>query len=95
MQNLDRRLATLERVAATDNRIDVIIRKIVSPGHLGAEIHRMTAAGGDRQWQRLADESERDFQDRAIREVHRNAKGFAVMVAWPGETSSEVIHAVN
>ena len=95
MQNLDRRLAALESVAATDNRIDVIIRKIVSPGRVGAEIHRLTAPGGAQQWLRGKDESERDFQDRAIREVHRNAKGFAVMVAWPGETSSEASHAVN
>ena len=75
MQNLDRRLAALESVAATDNRIDVIIRKIVSPGRVGAEIHRITAAGGDQQWLRGIDESEPDFQDRASREVHRNAKG--------------------
>ena len=95
MQNLDRRLAALESVAATDNRIDVIIRKIVSPGRVGAEIHRITAAGGDQQWLRGIDESEPDFQDRASREVHRNAKGFAVMVAWPGENSTEAHHAVN
>lgn len=94
MHQLERRISALEQASPHNEQL-TIIRRILSPGRLDAEIHRISSRGGDQQWLREPGESERAVLDRAIREVQRNAKGFAVVTAWPGQALSEVNHAVH
>ena len=77
MQTLERRICALEQ-ASPHNEPMTIIRRIVDPGHLDAEIHRLRAADGE-LWTRQQDETEQAFMDRASSEVTRNATGFAAL----------------
>ena len=95
MQSLEKRLAALESSdGAGDDRLTIIIRRLVSPGHLDNEVQRLTGAAGQ-IWTRQPGESEQDLTDRAVREVKRNAGGAAQLIAWPtlGEGGTHEIHS--
>ena len=85
MRALESRLATLER-ANNPDPFTVIIRKIVSPEYLDAEIQRITADG--QEWTRHPDESEEALRDRALREVRRTPGAMARLIAWPNKSEA-------
>lgn len=75
MQNLEKRIAALE--AANPTAADfTIIRRIVSPGQLDAEIYRLRDDDGN-EWKRQTGETEQALIDRASFEVRRNSWGVA------------------
>jgi hypothetical protein len=82
MNMLARRLTVLERASPAD-RITAIIHRIVSPGNLGAEATTAREVGGTGDWRRLADESEEDLIDRALREVPRRPGGVTRLIVAP------------
>lgn len=79
MQTLQKRIAALESVNPPDENL-TIIRRVVSPGHLDAEIHRLHGDDGE-LWERLPGETEQAFIDRASGEVKRNPWGTARLVS--------------
>jgi len=83
VQTLQRRIAALESANPPDENL-TITRRIVSPGHLDAEIFRLRSGAGE-AWERLPGETEQKFVDRASREVKRSACGVARLVSGDGE----------
>lgn len=79
MNALERRLSELERASPAE-RITAIIHRIVSPGNLNAEATTAREVDGPGGWRRLADETEDDLIDRALREVPRNPGGVARLI---------------
>lgn len=79
MQTIEKRIAALEQASPPADGM-VIIRRIVRPGHLDAEIHRLRGDGGE-LWERLPGESEPAFIDRASGEVKRNPWGCACLAS--------------
>jgi hypothetical protein len=78
--NLDRRLAELEKRAAPDNLIKTIIRCIVDPGILDAEMNIITGEGGE-CWTRQPGETEDQLLERAKCEATRDQGGFVRLIA--------------
>ena len=78
MQNIEKRISALEATSAPADDM-TIIRRIVRPGHLDAEIHRLRADDGA-IWERLPGETERELIDLATLEVKRNPWGVASLV---------------
>ena len=81
MQALEKRLSALEKTAVPDNRVTAVIRRIVRPGGLDAHAQFITAPGGQR-WDRQDGETSEHLEERALREVVRNAAGFATIVTY-------------
>ena len=63
MQRLENRIAALEQ-AQPAQKITLILRRFVSPAHLGGEIDYLRDDNG-LEWTRLPGESESDFTERA------------------------------
>ncbi|MCP5263643.1 MAG: hypothetical protein H6929_20020 [Rhodoferax sp.] len=82
MNILERRLFALEQANPVD-RIDAIIHRIVTPGELDAEATMAREIDGAGEWRRLADESEDDLIDRALREIPRRPGGVARLIVSP------------
>ena len=80
-QTLDRRISALESHAIPVELL-TIIRKIIDPCQLTADIQRVSANGGE-SWTRLPGETEQGFLDRTIAEVKRNEWGAARLCACP------------
>lgn len=78
MQNLDRRISALESVT-TPTDIFIIIRSMVTPGHLDAEIDHIRDNHGN-EWTRQAGETESAFTDRAASEAKPGACGFGTLI---------------
>ena len=78
MQAIEKRIAALEQASPPAQGM-TIIHRIVRPGHLDAEMHRLSGEGG--QWERLPGETEQAFIGRASREVTRNEWGFSRLVS--------------
>lgn len=79
MQNtLTRRVEALE---AKDygNEIKTIFVLSIEVGKLNPSINHIKSSG--QVWDRMADESERDFKDRASLQVARNEWGAAILIA--------------
>lgn len=87
MQNLEKRIAALEATTAPTDDM-TIIRRMVRPGHLDAEIYRLRGDDGE-LWERKPGEAERELIDRATLEVKRNPWGIACLTA----DAVEVPHA--
>lgn len=68
MQSIDKRIAALEEVGKPRDQI-TIIRRIVSPGHLDAELNHMFDHLGN-EWTRQRGESQSEFTARAFSEAH-------------------------
>ena len=87
MQNLEKRIAALEATSAPADDF-TIIRRVVSPGHLDAEIHRLRDDDGN-LWTRQPGETEQALIDRASLEVKRTPWGIASLTG----DDVEVTHA--
>ena len=79
MQALEKRIAALEATTAPADEI-TIMRCIVSPGHLDAEITRLRDDDGQ-LWTRQTGESEQELIDRASLEVKRSPWAIASLIA--------------
>ncbi len=82
---LEKRVSALEQESPKD-RIDTIIRRIVSPGHLDAEIDYAHDTHGH-EWTRQLGETEDAFTDRAAGETRANVGGIKrviIIAASPG-----------
>jgi hypothetical protein len=87
MQNLEKRIAALEKAMPTTEGL-TIVRTIVSPGHLDAEIDHIRDDYGN-EWTRRPEETEDAFTERATAETTANAYGVKSLVA----SNSELHHA--
>lgn len=87
MQNLEKRVAALETMEAPAEEL-TIIRRIVWPGHLDAEIDHIRADDGN-LWTRQPGETEAAFTDRATSETQPNKSGVKYLMA----TNTELEHA--
>lgn len=87
MHNLEKRIAALEVARVPTDEI-TIIRRLVRPGHVDAEIQRLTDEAG-LIWERTPGETEQALMDRATLETKPNA--WAVR-SLTGDTA-EVPHA--
>ena len=87
MQRLEKRIAALEATSAPADDF-TIIRRVVSPGHLDAEIHRLRDDEG-KTWTRQPGETEQELIDRASLEVKRTPWGIANLTG----DETEVPHA--
>ena len=83
MQSLEKRIAGLEVTSAPTEDM-TIIRRMVRPGHLDAEICRLRDDEGN-VWERKPGETEQGLIDRASLEVKRNPWGIACLTAVAGE----------
>lgn len=83
MQTFERRIAALEQANPPADDF-TIIRRIVSPGHLDAEIYSLRADDGT-LWTRQPGETEQGLIDRASKEVKRTPWGVASLVAEDAE----------
>lgn len=68
MQNLDKRIAALEKSAPVADKVLCII--LVGMGEVGMEITHIHDNFGN-EWNRLPDETEEDFKERASKETPR------------------------
>ncbi len=87
MQNLERRIAALEAIEAPTEEL-TIVRRIVWPGHLDAEIDHIRDDDGN-EWTRQPGESETIFTERAASETQANKTGIKGLIA----TTRELDHA--
>lgn len=74
MQSTEKRIAALESAQPPSEGM-TIIRRMVAPGHLDAEIDHMRDDHGN-EWTRQTGETEAAFIDRAVKETPPNAWGF-------------------
>ncbi len=89
MQSTEKRIAALES-ATTPIEGMTIIRRMVAPGHLDAEIDHIRDDHGN-EWTRQTGETEAAFTDRAAIETPSNAWGFRSLMG----TTLEHSHADN
>lgn len=85
MPNLKARIAALE-ATNTKAKFVTVIRRMLTAGNAGAEIHDLSAEDGTR-WTLQPGETEQELIERASLEVKRNSWGFACLV---GEGKSGV-----
>lgn len=81
MKTIETRISHLERAMPIDGGIDTIIIKAIAPGRLDAEIQRLHPQDQGQQWTRLPDETESQFQDRAMRELDRKGQSVVMLFA--------------
>ena len=81
MQSLERRIAELEKAGAANEGPTTIIIRSIACGELDAEIYQLHDSKDSQQWQRQSGEVEQEFIDRASREVKRNGRGIALLMA--------------
>lgn len=79
MQNLEKRVAALETIEAPAEEL-TIIRRIVWPGHLDAEVDHIRDDYGN-HWARLPVETEAAFTERAISETQPSKSGVKCLIA--------------
>ena len=89
MQSLEKRIAALETTSAPADEM-TIVRRIVWPGHLDAEIDHIRDDDGN-EWTRQPRETEAAFTDRATSETRPNRRGIKSLIA----TTLELEHANN
>jgi hypothetical protein len=78
MQTFERRIAALEQANPPAQEL-TIIRRIVVPGHLDAQVCRLRADNGQ-LWTRQPGETEQGLIERASQEVSRPEWGAARLV---------------
>ena len=81
MQNLERRIAELEKAGAVNDWPSTIIIRSMTPGNLELEMQEMHDSKGSQQWTRQPGEDEQEFIDRASREVKRDGPRCALLIA--------------
>lgn len=87
MQAIEKRIAALEQASPPADGM-TIIRRIVWPGHLEAEIDHIRDDDGN-EWTRHPSETEAAFTDRATCETQPNEWGVKSLIA----TKIELDHA--
>lgn len=88
MQNLDRRISALESATTPTDTFTIIMRRMVAPGHLDAEIDHIHDAHGN-EWTRQTGETEAAFTDRAASETPPKARSIRVLIGTTLEHSHE------
>jgi len=88
MQNLDRRVSALESATTPTDTITTIIRRMVAPGNLDAEIDHIRDNHGN-EWTRQTGETEAAFTDRAASEAPPKARGIKALIGSTLEHSHE------
>ena len=83
MQAIEKRIAALEQASPPAEEM-TIIRRIVNPGHLDAEIYRLRDDDG-KLWTRHTGESEQELIDRASLEAKRSPWGVARLIGDDAE----------
>ena len=81
MQNLERRIAELEKAGSTGGGPTTIIIRCLTRGNLEVEIQELHDSKGGQQWRRQPGEAEQEFIDRATREVKRDGPSCALLMA--------------
>lgn len=89
MQSTEKRIAALES-AQTPSEGMTILRRMVAPGRLDAEIDHIRDDHGN-EWMRQHGESEAAFTDRAASETLPSAWGFRALIG----TTLEHLHEDN
>ena len=79
MQATERRIVALETANPPAKEL-TIVRRIVWPGHLEAEIDHIRDAAGQ-EWTRQKGESETRFSERAANETQANKSGIKRLIA--------------
>lgn len=87
MQSTEKRIAALES-AQTPSEGMTIIRRMVAPGRLDAEIDHIRDDHGN-EWTRQTGETEAAFTDRAASETPPNARGNRALMGMTLEHSHE------
>ena len=75
MQNLEKRIAELEKAQPSNDGVKTIIVRFISPGVSGDDLQALHSYAGGQHWTREPSESEQNFIDRASREVERKGPG--------------------
>lgn len=83
MSKLEKRIAALETTSARFDDM-TIIRRVINPGHLHTEIHRLRDDDG-KEWTRQPGETEQQLIDRVSIEVKRNLWGVSCLTADAAE----------
>ena len=81
MQSLEKRIAELEKAQPINDGVQTIIVRFISPGVSGDALQALHSYSGGQHWTRDPSESEQNFIDRASREVKRNGRGIALLMA--------------
>ena len=89
MTTIENCIAALETVNPPAEEL-TIIRRIVWPGHLDAEMDHIRDCDGN-EWTRQPAESETTFTERAASETQANKYGVKCLIA----SSTQVAHANN
>ena len=90
MQNLDRRIFALESATTPTDTFTIIMRRMVAPRHLDAEIEHIPDDHAN-EWTRQHGETEAAFTDRAASETPPKARGIKTLIG----TTLEHSHADN
>lgn len=88
MQNLDRRLSALESATTPTDTFTIILRRMVAPGHLDAEIDHLRDDHGN-EWTRQTGETEAAFTDRVASETPSSERGFKALIGTTLEHSHD------
>lgn len=80
MQNLEKRIAELEKGASMGEGPMTIVIRFLSPGDVEEEIQGLRDQNGAQRWMREPGETEQGLIDRASREVTRNGQGCALLM---------------
>ena len=75
MLNLEKRIAELEKAQPSNDGVKTIIVRFISPGVSGDDLQALHSYSGAQHWTRDLSESEKNFIDRASREVERKGPG--------------------
>lgn len=89
MQILEKRIVALEQAAPPAEEL-TIVRRIVWPGHLDAEIDHIRDDAGH-EWTSQQGETEAAFTERAISETPPNKHGIKRLIA----SNIELTNAIN
>ena len=81
MQNLEKRIAELEKGASMDEGPTTIVVRPLRRGNLDEELLALRAQNGSQRWTRQPGETEQELIDRASREVTRKGPGCALLMA--------------
>lgn len=81
MQNTEKRIAALEQATPAIGGVNTIIVKPMTTGHLDAEIQHLHSQDSGQEWTRQPDETESQFEDRAMGELDRKGKPVVMMFA--------------
>ena len=89
MQNLERRIAELEKTGSINEGPMTIIIRCMTPGNLDAEIYELHDSKGCQRWTSQLGETEQGLIDRASFETKRNPYGVACLTSDVAKVSHD------